>query len=405
MRDRSSHLLFVPVVLRGRPATSARCSTGEPTTSRPGRPRMLSSQDSGGVRAWARRAAARLGPARARSRPRVPHRWRTRSSATSMTHSASAKPTQAQRVWNSLSSISLTSAQSARPTPRIAVITAVGQPRIESRGQRTGQELPDEDRDREERGVDAEVRALVAGRPAADLRRPESAVADADALSTGASIATRNASARDDDQLRAERPVPEAPHGAGSLRGSYGPGRSAAPFPDQAVQDSRRSADYRLGRHHERDRRTAGVAHHVSVRDPGDAARAGEGGGRQGRRRPGPGGRAPADRRHGARPRPARRPSGHREDAPRTRDRVRARAPTSTASSSRRTRRRRSSSARTSPARARRSSSRGRSSRTSCSRTRSTGRRRAPRPRCSRRWPSGASRSRAACTACPIRSS
>jgi MoxR-like ATPase len=32
-------------------------------------------------------------------------------------------------------------------------------------------------------------------------------------------------------------------------------------------------------------------------------------------------------------------------------------------------------------------------------------RRRAPRPRCSRRWPSAASRSRAACTGCPTRSS
>ena len=46
VRDHASHLLCVPVVLRGRPATSARCSTGEPTTSRPGRPRMLSTKHS-----------------------------------------------------------------------------------------------------------------------------------------------------------------------------------------------------------------------------------------------------------------------------------------------------------------------------------------------------------------------
>ena len=64
VRDRSSHLLCVPVVLRGLPATSARCSTGEPTTSRPGRPRMLSSQDSRGTRpAHGLRRRARQAPA------------------------------------------------------------------------------------------------------------------------------------------------------------------------------------------------------------------------------------------------------------------------------------------------------------------------------------------------------
>ena len=40
MRFGSSHLRFVPVVLRGRPGTSACSSAGEPTTSKPGRPRM-----------------------------------------------------------------------------------------------------------------------------------------------------------------------------------------------------------------------------------------------------------------------------------------------------------------------------------------------------------------------------
>ena len=42
MRFGSSHLRFVPVVLRGRPGTSACSSTGESTTSKPGRPRMSS---------------------------------------------------------------------------------------------------------------------------------------------------------------------------------------------------------------------------------------------------------------------------------------------------------------------------------------------------------------------------
>src|SRR5947207_10907620 len=40
VRGRSSHLAFVPVVLRGRPGTSACSSAGEPTTSKPDRPRM-----------------------------------------------------------------------------------------------------------------------------------------------------------------------------------------------------------------------------------------------------------------------------------------------------------------------------------------------------------------------------
>ena len=40
MRGCFPHLRFFPVVLRGRPGTSACSSTGEPTTSKPGRPRM-----------------------------------------------------------------------------------------------------------------------------------------------------------------------------------------------------------------------------------------------------------------------------------------------------------------------------------------------------------------------------
>jgi len=40
VRRCSSHLRFVPVVLRGRPGTSACSSTGESTTSKPDRPRM-----------------------------------------------------------------------------------------------------------------------------------------------------------------------------------------------------------------------------------------------------------------------------------------------------------------------------------------------------------------------------
>ncbi len=58
------------------------------------------------------------------------------------------------------------------------------------------------------------------------------------------------------------------------------------------------------------------------------------------------------------------------------------------------------------PARARRSSSSpGLSSRTSCSSTRSTARCRGPRARCSRRWPSGRSRSTASRARCRARSS
>src|SRR4051794_24589171 len=40
VRDRDPHLRCFPVVLRGRPETSACSSTGEPTTSKPWRPRM-----------------------------------------------------------------------------------------------------------------------------------------------------------------------------------------------------------------------------------------------------------------------------------------------------------------------------------------------------------------------------
>ncbi len=49
-----------------------------------------------------------------------------------------AKPIHAQMVWNSLSLISFTSVQTASATERIAVTMAVGQPRIESLGIRTG---------------------------------------------------------------------------------------------------------------------------------------------------------------------------------------------------------------------------------------------------------------------------
>src|SRR4029453_2618597 len=51
---------------------------------------------------------------------------------------AIARPTHAQTVWNSLSSIIFTSVATTSATPSTAVIVAVGQPRIERRGQRTG---------------------------------------------------------------------------------------------------------------------------------------------------------------------------------------------------------------------------------------------------------------------------
>ena len=41
MRDCDPHLRLFPVVLGGRPETSACSSPGEPTTSKPWRPRML----------------------------------------------------------------------------------------------------------------------------------------------------------------------------------------------------------------------------------------------------------------------------------------------------------------------------------------------------------------------------
>ena len=51
---------------------------------------------------------------------------------------AIARPIHAHPVWNSLSWITFTSVETASATPRIALITAVGQPRIESFGIRTG---------------------------------------------------------------------------------------------------------------------------------------------------------------------------------------------------------------------------------------------------------------------------
>ena len=91
------------------------------------------------------------------------------------------------------------------------------------------------------------------------------------------------------------------------------------------VQDIRRYADYRL-EEHERSEEDARRAHHVSVRDPGEPAGARQGRGRQGRRGPGEGRRAAADRGHGTRPRPAGGASGHRQDTARAGDRLRARS-------------------------------------------------------------------------------
>src|ERR1043166_9952196 len=57
VRDRDPHLRLVPVVLGGRPETSACSSSGEPTTSKPWRPRMYvrphrSSGGGGGGGGW-----------------------------------------------------------------------------------------------------------------------------------------------------------------------------------------------------------------------------------------------------------------------------------------------------------------------------------------------------------------
>jgi hypothetical protein len=74
----------VPVDLRGQPATSACSSAGEPTTSRPGRPRMCvrahssrrasatsaPARSGGRRRAWRCRGACREAPCRARGRSR-----------------------------------------------------------------------------------------------------------------------------------------------------------------------------------------------------------------------------------------------------------------------------------------------------------------------------------------------
>ena len=69
----------------------------------------------------------------------IPHSvWPARIIAVSMTTNAIARPIQAQMVWNSLSLIIFTRVQTTSPTERIAVITAVDQPRIENRVIRTG---------------------------------------------------------------------------------------------------------------------------------------------------------------------------------------------------------------------------------------------------------------------------
>jgi hypothetical protein len=47
-------------------------------------------------------------------------------------------PTQAQPVWNSLSLMSFRSVKSATATPSTALMTAVGQPRIEKVGSQIG---------------------------------------------------------------------------------------------------------------------------------------------------------------------------------------------------------------------------------------------------------------------------
>ena len=59
-------------------------------------------------------------------------------SAVSMMARAIARPIQAQICWNSLSMIIFTRTQTTSATERTAVITAVGQPRIESPGKRIG---------------------------------------------------------------------------------------------------------------------------------------------------------------------------------------------------------------------------------------------------------------------------
>ena len=97
MRGCRSHLRCVPVVLGGRPGTSACSSAGEPTTSRPGRPRMCAHKSSLDARdrhrahllvrrraaAFARDLQRGLAPTRrderGRRRPGSGHRSRPRS--------------------------------------------------------------------------------------------------------------------------------------------------------------------------------------------------------------------------------------------------------------------------------------------------------------------------------------
>ena len=103
-----------------------------------------------------------------------------------------------------------------------------------------GQELPDEDRKREERCVETEVRSFVPRRPAAF---PLADVGRRDAHARpGREHLDQERGAQQDDQLRSERPVPVAPHGAGVY---------ASPRPTDATdlrfEKSRRSADYRPG--------------------------------------------------------------------------------------------------------------------------------------------------------------
>ena len=71
MRDGSPHLRLVPVVLRGRPETSACSSAGEPTTSKPWRPRMCVRDSVARFRLPSSRPPRRASRARSRrTRPR-----------------------------------------------------------------------------------------------------------------------------------------------------------------------------------------------------------------------------------------------------------------------------------------------------------------------------------------------
>src|SRR5919197_4997900 len=67
VRDCLPHLRLVPVVLRGRPETSACSSTGEPTTSKPWRPRMFVARIVAGIPT----RCALSGPSVAFQRPTV----------------------------------------------------------------------------------------------------------------------------------------------------------------------------------------------------------------------------------------------------------------------------------------------------------------------------------------------